>query len=49
MAYVYSSKNWRDGHNRFFLEVSVVGKRRRMQGGGGEVVQTIYAHMNKRI
>jgi hypothetical protein len=34
-------KNWRKGQNRFCLEVKEVGG-----DGGGEITQTMYAHMN---
>jgi hypothetical protein len=36
-------QNWRRGQNRFCLEA------RGMEGGrqGGEIAQTMYAHMNK--
>jgi hypothetical protein len=42
-------QNWRRGKNRFYLEVRGV----RGEGGdgvwgrGGEMTQTMYAHMNK--
>jgi hypothetical protein len=40
-------QNWRKGQNRFCLEVKGVGGRRRRQGAGGEMAQTMYAQMNK--
>jgi hypothetical protein len=45
---MYSLKqNWRRRQNRFCLEEQEVGRRRRGQGLGGEMAQTMYAHMNK--
>jgi hypothetical protein len=45
--YVYSSTKLEKGQNRFCLET----KRWEREGGsgeqGGEMVQTMYAHMNK--
>jgi hypothetical protein len=41
-------QNWRRGQNRFCLEVRRVGGRGMRWGWwGGEMAQTIYAHMNK--
>jgi hypothetical protein len=37
-------QNWRRGQNRFCLEAREVGEE---EEGGGEVAQTMYAHMNK--
>jgi hypothetical protein len=38
-------QNWRRGQNRFCLEARGWGRR----GQGGEMVQTMYAHINKLI
>jgi hypothetical protein len=41
-------QNWRRGKNRFCLEARVVaGGREEPEGRGGEMAQTMYAHMNK--
>jgi hypothetical protein len=42
-------QNWRIGQNRFCLEVRGVGEGggERRRGKGGEMTQTMYAHMNK--
>jgi hypothetical protein len=39
---------WRKGQNRCCLEVRGVGGKREGVGGqGGEMAQTMYAHMNR--
>jgi hypothetical protein len=40
-------QNWRRGQNKFCLDVRGVWERRRELGAGGEIAQTMYAHMNK--
>jgi hypothetical protein len=40
-------QNWRKGQNRFCLEARRWEGRGRGQGHGGEMAQTMYAHMNK--
>jgi hypothetical protein len=40
-------QNWRRGQNSFFLEVRGVVEKGREWGQGGEMAQTMYAHMNK--
>jgi hypothetical protein len=40
-------QNWRKGQNRFCLEARGQRGRGREHGTGGEMVQTMYAHMNK--
>jgi hypothetical protein len=41
-------QNWRRGQNRFCLEVRGGGREREGVGAGRrEMVQTVYAHMNK--
>jgi hypothetical protein len=51
LSYYCSSslpQNWRRGQNRFCLEArGGVGKKEGVEGQGGEMVQTMYAHMNK--
>jgi hypothetical protein len=45
-------QNWRRGQNRFCLEARRVGEEEEDGGGvgeGGEMAQTMYAHMNKRL
>jgi hypothetical protein len=40
-------QNWRNGQNRFGLEARVVRRKGRGEEQGGEMAQTMYAHMNK--
>jgi hypothetical protein len=40
-------QNWRKGQNRFCLEAKGVAGRGRVWETGGEMAQTMYAHMNK--
>jgi hypothetical protein len=47
VAYVYSSTKLGKGQNRFYLEVE--WGLRGGQEAGGEMAQTMYAHMNKLI
>jgi hypothetical protein len=43
----FLQQNWRRGQNRLYLEVRVVGGEGGDRGHGGEMNQTMYAHMNK--
>jgi hypothetical protein len=40
-------QNWRKGQNKFCLEARGLRRRRRGPEAGGEMDQTMYAHMNK--
>jgi hypothetical protein len=41
-------QNWRKGQNRFCLEAREVwGEKEGVAGSGGEMAQTMYAHVNK--
>jgi hypothetical protein len=40
-------QNWRKGQSRFSLDWGVLGDEEGSRGQRGEMVQTIYAHMNK--
>jgi hypothetical protein len=40
-------QNWRKGQNRFCLEVRGLGEKKWVGEQGGEMAQTMYAHMNK--
>jgi hypothetical protein len=40
-------QNWKKGENRFSLEARGVGGEGEDGGQGGEMAQTMYAHMNK--
>jgi hypothetical protein len=39
-------QNWRKGQNRFYLDSREVGGKVWV-GAGGEMVQTMYAHVNE--
>jgi hypothetical protein len=41
-------QNWKKGQNRFCLEQRGVGGEGEGGRQGGEMIQTMYAHMNKR-
>jgi hypothetical protein len=40
-------QNWRKGRNGFCLEERRVEGKRQGWGAGGEMAQTMYAHVNK--
>jgi hypothetical protein len=40
-------QNWRKGQNRFCLEARGVEKMEGARGSGGEMAQTMYAHISK--
>jgi hypothetical protein len=40
-------QNWREGQNRFCLEIRGWGGERGSGEQGGKIAPTMYAHMNK--